>query len=281
MKSLFCSGDALEFRKFRIAIACFVLIVLLVGCGPKPSDPTLSAAHYRTGKVRMEKGDYAGALKAFRKALKNNPDHAPSLKSAGVCFMNIGQSDSAIVYFEGAIVNNPRDNEPYVKIGDIYYERFNFHEAMTYYDRALEIGSIPAKAYERLGDIYYRWREYGRAREYYNKAVAADSTAGGAGYMLGLTMLMQGDTLAALYRFEDAFTKGGVTAAAYSIGLIYFNRRDHFESIKWLQRYLEREAEGSLADKARRLLNEIKEVRPPNPDGDSKRDSGSFPPNSP
>ncbi len=260
-------ADAREIGKSALAAGCVVLIVFCVGCGPKPPDSTLSATHYQIGKARMEKGDYGGALKAFRKALKNNPDHAPSLKSAAVCFMNTGQSDSAIVYFEGAIVNNPGDNEPYVKIGDIYYEHLNFHEAMTYYDRALEIGPIPPKAYERLGDIYYRWREYGRAREYYNKAVAADSTAGWASYMLGLTILMQGDTLAALQRFEKAFNEGGVAAAAYSKGLIHFNRGDKLESKKWLQRYLEREAVGSLANKARGLLNEMKE----NPAGEPQR----------
>ncbi len=212
----------------------------------------------------MEKGDFEGALKAFKKSLKNNPDHAPSLKSAAVCFMNIGQPDSAIVYFEGAIVNNPADNEPYVMIGDIHYELFDFHEAMTYYDRALEIGPIPAEAFERLGNIYYRWREFGRAREYYSQAVAADSAAGRAEYMLGLISMAEKDTLSAMQRFERAFARG-ITTAAYYMGLVQFNRGALSESEKWLQRYLDREPAGDLAEKARGVLTEIKKNPPIEP----------------
>lgn len=239
------------------SITIFIFILAIANCGPKPASNTEVSKHYRNGISMMERHDFEGALKTFRKALKSNPDHAPSLRAAALCFKNIGEMDSAVTYFEGAIVNNPKDIESYIYIGDIYYEKKDFHEAMTYYDRALEIGPISADAYMRQGNIYYGWREYERARAHYSKAVETDSSLHMAKLMLGLCLLTQTDTLGAVKWLNLAYAQGRMAKAAFTLGMISYNQGNLSESKTWMENYLEIEPGGQFADRAANILKAI------------------------
>ncbi len=61
----------------------------------------------RAGNAAYFRGDYAGALEQYRKAVERNPQDAESLSNLGIVLVRQGRAEEAITYHERAIALNP------------------------------------------------------------------------------------------------------------------------------------------------------------------------------
>jgi eukaryotic-like serine/threonine-protein kinase len=69
---------------------------------PPPSEEELAAARaaHQRGNTLLFGGDTAGAISAYRDALRADPGHAPSVRGLGLAYAQQGDRKNAIASFE-------------------------------------------------------------------------------------------------------------------------------------------------------------------------------------
>lgn len=68
-----------------------------------PDDPSVHAARFNLGTVKMNQGDVHGALVIFNEIIGTRPDFVPAFISLGSCLERLGQVDMAIQYWQHAL----------------------------------------------------------------------------------------------------------------------------------------------------------------------------------
>jgi Flp pilus assembly protein TadD len=97
------------------------------------------AVHRLLGRARLLKGDPLGAMSAFKKAVKFNPDDAQSLSSLGVLFREHGHDDvMALSLFRRSVELDPSNSLFRRRLGALYYDLGRFQDAEHHLKSALE-----------------------------------------------------------------------------------------------------------------------------------------------
>ena len=103
------------------------------------------------------KGDYEGAIKLYKKILKNQ-ENAKQIAFLGYLYFEQERYHEAIQYFEKSLDKNPEDSFVYFLLGNAYSRTGNILEAVQNYDFAiflnLDIYKAHldfAKKYEKIG----------------------------------------------------------------------------------------------------------------------------------
>ncbi|HEV2453956.1 MAG TPA: tetratricopeptide repeat protein, partial [Verrucomicrobiae bacterium] len=195
-------------------------------------------AHCNLGIALADRGDAAGAVEHFDRALLINPDDAKSINNLGKVLTSEGKLDAAIQHFHQAlqldpenagVLNNlsvalaaqgkvneavqgldhalrlkPEDADAYYNLGNIYAARADFDDAAQNYEEALEINPDFAEALCNFGLILARQGKLPEAIEQYERAIRVKPHYLDALNDLGGALAAQGDISAAASYYQQA-----------------------------------------------------------------------------
>ena len=94
-------------------------------------DPMSTPLYWYDGNRLFDKGDFAGALPEYEKALKYNPNHVHAINNLGSCFYSAGEIDYAEEQYEKALKINPRFVETLMNYTSLHFNRGDIDGALN------------------------------------------------------------------------------------------------------------------------------------------------------
>lgn len=179
---------------FSILSACFVFESL---AGPNNSAENLILRGNELG----DKGDFEGAIKYYKKAIKKDPNNPRAYFMLGYIFGKIKDYNRAIDNFSISLKIDPNNATTYAMRGAAWIRKGNCGQAIDDYGKSIEINPSFEKAYNAKAWILAtcmddKYRDGKQAVELAQKALDLN--------YIGRNL----DTLAAAYaeagKFEDA-----------------------------------------------------------------------------
>jgi Tfp pilus assembly protein PilF len=189
---------------------------------PKPA-----AALYQKAMEEARKNESQKAVEHLKAALAAYPDFRLALSELGAQYMRLRQPDKAAEALRGALRLAPDDYQTLLNYGIALYERKEFSEAEAQFRKAARRNaSLPAPHFY-LGMTLIKRREMAEAEKELRAAVAA----GGP---------------------------GGVAAAHYYLGGIYWGRQDYRRAAEELETYLRLAPNAPEAERVRATVKELR-----------------------
>lgn len=93
-----------------VLVVCAAALSLMPGCGDSLSE----------ARTLEERGDLNGAVTAYEKVLKLEPDSSEALVGEAVCLMTLGRFNDALPLQERAVAGDPRDVQIRLELGFNY-----------------------------------------------------------------------------------------------------------------------------------------------------------------
>ena len=135
------------------------------------SNPNYVEAYNNLGTVLLDQGRLKEASNAFRKALKLLPDHPMILNNVGNVLQLQGENDKALSWFDKAISQDPDNADAYGNSGNALRALQRYEEAFAAYKRALEINPELADTHYNMGLILLELDELDDAIICFNQAL--------------------------------------------------------------------------------------------------------------
>ncbi|HEX9757628.1 MAG TPA: tetratricopeptide repeat protein [Nitrospiria bacterium] len=110
--------------------------------------------YFKEGIQLMDKGKKDGAILAFQKALKINPDIAVIHNNVAVLFKQKEMFEKAQEHYQKAIGLDPDNAEVHNNLGILYREMGKFQDSEKEYLEAIRVSGNFAPAYFNLGILY-------------------------------------------------------------------------------------------------------------------------------
>ncbi len=158
----------------------------------KQSQAAAAEEFYKKGIDLQDKGEIDEAISYYRKAIRQNPNHAGAYYNLGVAFQGKGLTDQAILYYEIAIGFNQEFTEAHHNLGVAFNEKGKFDEALLCFQRVLQLKPDHAGAYYSLGNTLVAKGQFNEAMQCYQKAIEINPGHADAQWSLGLINLRLG-----------------------------------------------------------------------------------------
>lgn len=213
-------------------------------------DPAkLMDAHYNTGVILMQKGDLAGARKAFEKTLALKDDHRDALVNLGAILKRQKKYDAAIKHYREALAKVPRD--PIIMNNLIVAYRLNkqYKQAEKTGHKLLARAPNNVEAYKNMTLIYFDQGKYemaellcinaGKMLEKQRKKNPDVPDDAGIYNNLGMIYLKMKQPRKALTQFNKALEVDPDSIdALINVGAIAHRYRDYARAVKAYQKVL-------------------------------------------
>ncbi len=124
--------------KALLALAVFVTLGIWYYRASSQEDYPGENA-YRMANSRLEKGEYAEALRGFDEALGKNPDFSPAYLGKGIAYMQLEEYDEALVAMDKAIALDENFAECYANRGILHDRMGRYQEAIDDYVKAARL----------------------------------------------------------------------------------------------------------------------------------------------
>lgn len=242
----------------------------------------LATAALREAYLKVQQGDFDGALAAARRAASVDPRSASAAELVGVALAKRGELDDALRWFQRAVELEPRQGTAWTKIGDVHLSRQDGDAARAAYLRALEVDPSDRRAHQRFGllleqdgDVAGAIRHFERGLEgtpaeyvgikvnlgrLYNQVRAYDRTVSllapvvPAGYPSAVAHLVLGTAYLALGRDADAIgafrrmgeVEPGTPASELALAMAYQRSGESRRALEIIEGLIRRQPE--LAD---------------------------------
>jgi tetratricopeptide (TPR) repeat protein len=175
-----------------------LLIVLVVlGCG-RDAD-----YYMEQGNAYLRRGDMAGAIGMFERAVEIDPDNHEAHNSLGASLSAIGDYNRAIGHFRAAVAVNDSFVEGHYNLGRALAEIGSYEEALAELAKTIQLDSTYALAHLAAGDVFTARKMRDQAVVSYEKAIVFDPNlipayirlssayAGGGDYERAIELLLE------------------------------------------------------------------------------------------
>ena len=163
--------------------------------------------YLESGNNLRDRGDYEGAVKAYRKLLDIDPADLEALSELGKVYMKVGVLNEAIALLEQAR-NVDRTSAPICfYLGSAYFMEDKNTEALKAFKEAIKLNPVYAEAYYKLGLVYDNMSDHDKAIDAYKKVVALNPGFVKAYQSLGLAYESKGQRDEAVKYFKKALEK--------------------------------------------------------------------------
>ncbi|HXX64749.1 MAG TPA: tetratricopeptide repeat protein [Bacteroidota bacterium] len=139
-------------------------------------DGENSQAYKTLGDVLTDKKDPAGALAAYRKAIKAAPKDVSIAGGYGMALLLADSVDAAIVQLSRAKENTPDNPALYVALSEAYLKQNVYVLAISNLQKAIELEPTKIPNRLRLARIYFKNKQYVEAVKEYDGVIGIDST---------------------------------------------------------------------------------------------------------
>lgn len=134
----------------------------------------------QTGKAALAKGDYLGAISAFRDAVHNDKKNTEAYILLGEALLKGDSTDAALAALIQARELDTASSRIYELMGDVYTAQKILPPAIDAYRKATEIDSTNCGYFVKLADAAKAARQYTESARAYGKVLGCDSTNIGA-----------------------------------------------------------------------------------------------------
>ncbi len=158
-----------------LRIIFFIILIGLVGCGPKASDEYLQ--HMSHAKELTEAGDYDSAKEELNEAIDHNPDLPEAYMLRGYLYMSLGENENAGADFDyvEAHIKDFSDDEnkyqAYLNIGNYRYQVGEYDAAIKAFTIVEDADLGDSELYNAIGLAYLALDEFDQAKEYFTSAI--------------------------------------------------------------------------------------------------------------
>ena len=130
-----------------------------------------STPHYIKSTIQARLGDFDGAEKSIRQALKKQPTNLDYLITLGQILLEIGEYDKAIEVYQKAENIEPKSMVHVHGIAYAYNITKNYDMAIKLYSTALQNKPYDSKALFYMGGAYSNKGEYKKALQYLDRGL--------------------------------------------------------------------------------------------------------------
>src|SRR5262249_40091465 len=149
-----------------------------------------------------EKGDMAGAIAEYQKAVQIKADYFDAHLQLGVALLH-ARPDEAVAEFCKAIELKPDSAEAHLNLGDAWHAKRDLPRATAEYREALRLKTDYAEAYYGLGNVYFP-DQLDAAIDAYRKATKLDPNDARFHNNLGNSLAVKGALDEAISEFRKA-----------------------------------------------------------------------------
>ena len=135
---------------------------------------TIIQAYYGLGLSYAGLEKYDDAIKAYRKAIQYNPNHAHIHAAFGAALSQLHRYNEALKAYKIALDIVPEDVMILHQLGKIYSKLGNTSMAVKYQEKAISFRPTFAEAYYQLGILYAQDNRYIDSINAYEKAYSED-----------------------------------------------------------------------------------------------------------
>jgi tetratricopeptide (TPR) repeat protein len=179
-----------RFKLLLISLALLVKPATGLGQQPAPTLESLVAA----AQLAQASHDYAAAEKAYRQAVRIEPNMPELWANLGLMQQEAGDIASAIPSFQQANRLNPSLYVPNLFLGNDYLHTGKAPEAIPFLIKAERINKTDPQAPLALGRAYYAAGKFTTAAQEFARAIALNPKLGAAWFALGIAHLNQVET---------------------------------------------------------------------------------------
>jgi serine/threonine protein kinase/Flp pilus assembly protein TadD len=135
-------------------------------------DPSHAATYNNRGKVRAKQGDFAGAISDFTKAIAIDPTNALVYNNRGVAWASQGDSNRAVSDYNKAIALRPQYAEAYANRASLRLQRGDMISTISDSSKAIELNPQAVAAYNARSHARLTLNDINGALADANKAIA-------------------------------------------------------------------------------------------------------------
>ena len=156
-------------------------------------NPDFVEAHNDLGNVLLDRERPQEAYITFKKALKLRPDHPMLLTNLGNALQLQGEIEKAIEWFNKAIIQDPGFAGAHNNLANALRDLGRYREAVVAYKQAIKFNPGLADTYYNLGSILNELDEFDEAVSNFKKAIKIDPRHKVAHNGLGNALSYQGE----------------------------------------------------------------------------------------
>src|SRR5208283_486857 len=128
--------------------------------------------YLESGNSLRDKGDYEGAVKAYRKLLDIDPADLETLSELGKVYMKVGLLNEAIELLEKARNADRTSAHICFYLGSAYFMEDKNSEAIKALKEAIKLNPVYAEAYYKMGLVFDNMSDPDKAIEAYKKVIS-------------------------------------------------------------------------------------------------------------
>ncbi len=173
----------------------------------------------RAGISNERTGDYAGAVRAYRRGLESEPENVELLNALGFALFQQGKSEDAVVALEQAIAVDPKHWKAHNNMALASIDLDELELAEAHYRESLAI-EPQAAIYNDLGFVLDRQGLDEEAAEMYGKSLELDPASASAHYNLATSLARREEFAAAESHFRAALEAEPSAKAYAGLGFV-------------------------------------------------------------
>ena len=140
--------------------AAIVAFAPIAAADPYEADPDLATRDedYAAGRKMVDVGNWAEAVRLFKRTELRNPDHADVQNVLGFAYRNLKQYELALRHYRRAIEIDPRHRGAHEYIGETYLLTGDLAAAERHLAALKEICLLPCDELENLEGAIAKFR---------------------------------------------------------------------------------------------------------------------------
>ena len=167
-------------------------------------QPDYADPYYNLGNVLQNQGKQDQAIEAYKKAIRIKPDFAWAQNNIGVVLQDQGRLNQAVKAYKKAIEIQPAFADPYFNLGVVFQDQGKLDKAIKTYKKALGVKPDNALAYNNLGNALKDQGNLNEALDAYKKAIEIQPDYADPYYNLGNALRDQGKQDEAVKAYKKA-----------------------------------------------------------------------------
>lgn len=246
-----------------IFIAGVVLMIFTAACTTTNNKVKKeeAKASRRLGEVYLTQGNFAAAMKEFKKAEQYYPDDHILQYDLGLLYAMRERYDDAIVHYKKALDLSPDYGPAMNSLANAYAGKKEWDQAIFYYNKVVNdmLYATPHFAYAGLGNAYYYKGDLERSESYYLQALSIKPDFVNALQGLSETYIAMGRVPEAVEKLEKAVRLLPENAVLhFQLARAYQLAHEYEKAYHSYLKVVEIAPETGLADQAKQEADKIK-----------------------
>ena len=180
-----------------------------------PNAPHAEDSRFRLGCLRLDLGDFKGAVEAFDACLWKRKDWAEALLNTGIANWKLGEIDAAQDAFQRCVAAQPHSTEALRALAAMALDRGRIEEAMDLHAKLIEAGERSPEVLYNAGLLRQKSGQQEQAVHLYREALTTAPDFAEALLNLGIALESLGQKDEAQANWQKALTLKPELARGY------------------------------------------------------------------